>query len=898
LLRDLCYTAKTGRTHFSLRLALFAANTQQMNERLAAFVAGQYPKELQSEHILPWRQRQIVFLFPDQGSQYVNMAYQLYQTEPTFRNTLTECDRLLHSLLPQSVEPVKLLSVLYPASGATSPLNKTTYTQPALFALEYALAQMWLAWGIEPAVVMGHGVGEYVAACIAGLLSLEDGLKLIAARGHLMQSLSDPHTNSRSEDFEQVAREVTIAPLRIPLVCNLTGQLLLAGETIEADYWRRYTQEPVQFATAIQTLATHGYELFLELGPAPALSNMGKRCLPANKATWLPSLDQDHEDWDILMQSVASLYCKGFDLNWSNFDGNAHKVALPTYPFEREYCWLKHEETEGSGASPVNWETLVSNCQTYRQTLAEPLADAAFLQVWQALQQIYLCVISKALQDFGIFGTPNEHYSVDELIQHYAIHPRYTKWLHRNLAALVQAGRDISINLQEQNGTFTCEQPLPAIAVDELWHTYQTAVAGLTDPTLLEQGWDGHIPLLLFQRLADLKTVLTEELHSAETYVSTEMREIYRLLHFSNTLIRTCVEEVVRLTPAGKKIRLLEVGAGFGTTTAYILPTLQATQTEYVYTDISAYFLQEAREKFAAYPNVSYALLDIEKNPHAQGYTYYDFDIVIAANVLHTTAHIAETLRHIRSLLKPHAILILLEVTHMSPLLDLTMGLQQGFDRFEDTDLCTSHPLLSRDMWHKVLREQGFVSSAILNKAGTLTDFLGLDVVLAQAPTTAPRVPLMQVDEHLRSNLPEYTIPSRIPSLETLPLTAKGKVDHHAPPHPLIQSQEHAKSLTEARTPTEKTLVQLWSEVLQLSDVGIDNNFLELGGDSLLATKLLTRIRATFNIDISMRVLFKNPTIALLAQTIEQGLAQGKDARSLPTPVAPALSLDKEEGVL
>jgi SAM-dependent methyltransferase/aryl carrier-like protein len=318
------------------------------------------------------------------------------------------------------------------------------------------------------------------------------------------------------------------------------------------------------------------------------------------------------------------------------------------------------------------------------------------------------------------------------------------------------------------------------------------------------------------------------------------------------------VEEVVQLAPLGKKIRLLEVGAGFGTTTAYILPILQAGQTEYVYTDISAYFLQEAREKFAAYPNISYGLLNIEKDPRAQGYAWHDFDIVIAANVLHTTAHMAETLQHIRSLLKPHAILILLEVTRMSPLLDLTMGLQQGFDRFEDIDLRTSHPLLSRDMWHKVLREQGFASAAIFNKAGTLTDFLGLDVVLAQAPNTASAM--------------------------------------HAPPHPLIQSQEYARSSTEARTPTEKTLVQLWSEVLQLNEVGIDDNFLELGGDSLLATKLLTRIRAKFNIEVSLRTLFKNQTIALLAQTIEQGMAEGKEARS--TSVAPALSLDKEEGVL
>src|SRR5439155_18994003 len=113
----------------------------------------------------------------------------------------------------------------------------------------------------------------------------------------------------------------------------------------------------------------------------------------------------------------------------------------------------------------------------------------------------------------------------------------------------------------------------------------------------------------------------------AEIYVSTEMREVYRLLYSSNILMQTCVEEVVRLAPPGKQIRLLEIGAGFGITTVYLLPTLPAERTAYVYTDLSAYFLQEAQEKFAQYPFVEYGLLDIEKDPQAQGYELHDFDI-------------------------------------------------------------------------------------------------------------------------------------------------------------------------------------------------------------------------------------------------------------------------------
>ncbi|MFN6445250.1 MAG: SDR family NAD(P)-dependent oxidoreductase [Nostoc sp. DedSLP05] len=225
-LADICFTANTGRSHWKYRLSILADSTMSALTQLTSWVSGEdVPGVILSE--AEASSKKIAFLFTGQGSQYAGMGQKLYQTQAKFRQTIDQCDQILKPYLDKP-----LLEVLYPQPGITSPIDNTNYTQAALFALEYALYQLWQSWGIKPDIVLGHSVGEYVAACVAGVFSLEDGLKLIAARGRLMQAL--PENGSMvavMATVEQVEPLLAAYPEKIAIAAvNGPTSLVISGE--------------------------------------------------------------------------------------------------------------------------------------------------------------------------------------------------------------------------------------------------------------------------------------------------------------------------------------------------------------------------------------------------------------------------------------------------------------------------------------------------------------------------------------------------------------------------------------------------------------------------------------------------------------------------------------------
>ena len=233
-LSDICLTSNVGRHHFDRRLGIVAKDKLELADKLQQTLPA---NSIQSNN-------KIAFLFTGQGSQYVGMGQQLYNTQSVFRENCDRCWEILQ-LYNTSLQEIVLTDDLGKGEQqrkgdsriAPTLIDQTQYVQPLLFTIEYALAQMWLAWGIKPDVVMGHSIGEYVAATIAGVFSLSDALKLVVNRGKLMQSL--PENGAMLAVFGSLVGAIRESPLlawdKISVAADNGSHIVLSGWQDEID---------------------------------------------------------------------------------------------------------------------------------------------------------------------------------------------------------------------------------------------------------------------------------------------------------------------------------------------------------------------------------------------------------------------------------------------------------------------------------------------------------------------------------------------------------------------------------------------------------------------------------------------------------------------------------------
>lgn len=1155
-LADICFTVNVGRAHFEHRLSVVCTSTNELSDKLSAFIAGKEPYGLFSGQLAGRTGAKTAFLFTGQGSQYVGMGKELYATEPVFRRVLERCDEILGDCLEKP-----LLSVLYATSNEVSPLDETAYTQPALFALEYALAQLWRSWGIEPTAVMGHSVGEYVAACVAGVFSLEDGLKLIAERARLMQSMPrngamaavfadelsvreaiDPYKDEVSiaaingpkntvfsgkreavanisaslrglgietitlnvshafhsplmepmlADFAKVLENVRFSSPCMELISNTTGGPV-TDEVRNPNYWCNHVRQPVRFAANMDTLHREGFEVFVEIGPKPILSGMGRKCLEERETSdngsglhWLPSLCLGVSDWSQMLQSLGALYVLGRTIDfrplWAGRERT--RVPLPTYPWQQKRYWLPAAKSspkrihggiledgndvfvlrgrrvrspvieddvfefsvstdslpflndhrvlgqvvmpapvlmeivlsaagqafdtnyqlledfnihhglllevdgrrtlqvmlkrEGSGSTTFDvmslaeesvdhsnlWDLLATGrirsssfigkicpptpdslsyselqercreqissedfyrgfeakgvqlgplcqaidsihrcngeafakirlpelleCESENRRIHPVLVDAC-LQLLTAAwssengrpddDDIFLFVGLERYQQYGPAGS--------SLLCHAALHPGFhpgqeayfgdatlfneegtivadvkgmclkrvnrEAWIKtrpRNMSAslfevlwrpnvqleqmsrrsppdylpdpngitellrsgglLVNVDRDpyhnrslvrqldrlstacVLRSLRELGwrmdiGEFWCEdyflhrlgvadqhrkllgRMLEMLQEDGIlkrdgsqWEV--KSVPETKDPdqiwsALMEQYPEYGAELALLGRcvrgLSDVLRGESDPMHllfpDGSITLAEKLYQDSSLSRITNAIARKTMSMVAGRIPEGRVIRILEIGAGVGGTTAHMLPELPEDRTVYVFTDISNFFLEKAKKKFQNYPFVLYRSLDIEQAPETQGFAPCQFDVILASNVLHATADLHVTLQNVLRLLSPNGLLMLVEGVRPTRWIDLVFGMTEGWWRFADRKLRSSHPLLSKSHWLELLTGLGFVGATAFPAEGDqLGGLFEQAVILAQGPPSSQSESFLNLEDSL-----------------------------------------------------------------------------------------------------------------------------------------------------
>ncbi|MFC4031591.1 SDR family NAD(P)-dependent oxidoreductase [Streptomyces polygonati] len=248
-LADLCYTGNVARTHFTnQRIAGVVHDTEGLKRLLDGHLSDGEDATAHSTGSI----RKTAFLFSGQGSQYAGMGKPLYRQYPEFRRQVDACDELFAPLLGLSIR-----AMMFGETEDAEEIHQTRYTQAALFTLEYALAKLWLSWGVRPSVMIGHSIGEVVAATVAGLFDLPDAIALVAARGRLMQSVTAPGGMSAVDaPADEVAPlladypDLAIAARNSPRQCVVSGgvESLAAVTKILVERGREVKPLPVSHA--------------------------------------------------------------------------------------------------------------------------------------------------------------------------------------------------------------------------------------------------------------------------------------------------------------------------------------------------------------------------------------------------------------------------------------------------------------------------------------------------------------------------------------------------------------------------------------------------------------------------------------------------------------------------
>jgi L-cysteine---[L-cysteinyl-carrier protein] ligase PchF len=505
----------------------------------------------------------------------------------------------------------------------------------------------------------------------------------------------------------------------------------------------------------------------------------------------------------------------------------------------------------------------------------------------------------------GTAARPRERITVDELARRLSLPDRLHRLFRRWLDVLVDEGRvrmhpgrsGSSLELTEHHDLPDCTAQWQQVR--ELG-----AAIGYGDDLLAYVGeCIQNLPGLLAGTVDPLGLFFPEG--TVDTATAAYRDNL--ISRYTNRLVVSGVAARARQANRARPLRVLELGAGVGGTTAGLVEALGSYAAHYTFTDVSNFFLGQARQMFADHEFIDYRLFDINRPPAEQGFSSCSFDVIVCANVLHNAVNIDDTLAMLDRLLAPGGSLVFIDATAVNHPLMISMEFKEGLHRFTDARADTNSAFLTYAQWQSALERSPFGESQSFPPPGHQLAQLGQHVFWCDSASTAHSLRPAELTEHAREVLPSYMVPQQLICLPALPLTANGKVNRAAVAAELESHRSAARvrgrdtnGQSSGLDATQSRIAAIWASVLGLQSyqsLSPTSDFFALGGDSLLMAQAIGRIRreiaeaSELAWDDLLRAMVSNPTLAAAAEAVQQsgpesGLTlSGRDSAAVGSPL-------------
>ncbi len=982
------------------------------------------------------RERRVIFLFPGLGGQYAGMAQGLYEGEASFRETIDHCAELLQGSLD-----LDLREILFPAapSGDEEPssatadpsapvdframlrrgpaeadkppaeegFRRTLHAQPALFVIEYALAKLWMNWGIQPDGMVGYSLGEYVAACLSGVLSLEDALKWVVRRARLIEEspggamvavalaredlepllgdeLSISGVNGPEQTVVAGPRDAVAAleaeleaqgvssrrlqtshafhskmmePLyesmvasasglklsapQIPYLSNVTGHWLSEEDATDPTYWGRHLCQPVLFGRAIEELMKEPGTLFLEIGPGQTLSSLVLQhpAAEAGQPHVLASLRHAYEnqpDLAFALGTLGKFWVLGRSLEGSAFwaEEDRRRVLLPTYAFDHRRYWIETSDSTHSSIPRAAEGVYGLTWKPVPRTLSIPSELPENLRRWWVLAE------------------PGEPGGLGETL--------VSEWLLRGAGVT---------RLQPADAYRALSGEVFEVRPDATEDFSKVLGEGGEEPqgVIVLWGWETEAPgspSRAAQAIHSLSLVLGEDRDTPLHFLfvtrnsfqisggdSLDLDRVPSLAAMKRLSLdrpgwASQVVEIEPTDPAAAGAVLLEATVGRGGIVAYrgrrrwqgalealddppaVPPPSKGGVVLFDGLGDRCFLLTRSLGLRRGHPLVS---LEPAGFPAAD-----EWDAWLRSDL--ECGHLSQRILRARELEEAGVNLLVLSVDRTVPE-DLETALRkakQHLGKVRGLVYATEPPVNedsaapSRERCEAGLRgledcvQGGVLPAAEMEWALLLAsprapaisglDPLAADLFLAsmaERPGVDAEIPWRcvwwdpPVEESVRDSALEKVLATAWVQVVVVPQIPD------APWHPFLDlvisesspepegvafydRPELRVEFIAPRDPEEEAVAEVWRELLGVDRVGIHDNFLELGGDSLLASRLVTRLRQIFAVELPIRLLFEASTVAELASRIRE-IQREEEDRELEAMLAQVKELSDED---